>query len=45
MFGKHTEKISIEQFHTLKSKVENLSNLVISFTYIEIMKNNNKKLN
>jgi len=41
MFGKHTEKISIEQFHTLKSKVENLSNLVISMQKdIEIMKNN-----
>ena len=41
MFGKHTEKISIEQFYTLKSKVENLSNLVISMQKdIEIMKNN-----
>ena len=41
MFSKSNKKITIEQFETLKSRVENLSNLVISLQRdIEIMRNN-----
>ena len=42
MFSKQKEKVSVEQFHTLKSRVENLSNLVVSLQKdIEIMKRRN----
>jgi len=42
MFSKQKEKISIEQFNTLKSRVENLSNIIISLQKdIEIMKKKN----